>query len=382
MNELERQPHFEAGPEIMKLPEISVAEENGEILLSVLFKGYDPSWGGHEHALVAEVENFFEQHPLDEKTIKFLQGLKESKDDSANEEMLYEIALTLDNPERMDAVVEFVSKYKFLTRNLQELQEELLVELRNLEALLPDDLKNKFKLAIQDDVEKRNQNMEATKKQIANLIDFFRPSPKTTKIKKIVILPTDFLYHEESGTAFEFGDTTILRSHIDNPGNLEHEFLHSVINPIVEKLSEKLTEEQKQKISNLGSYRLRMEEEYGDGYESLLCEELIRTYNDVIQKGEKPLSYDDFVQKINTIDDVQFLEILQKDEKLKSRCAQLGIITLEDMKNKSKEYYTRFSEGELRGIVYKFYQKYIQEKEKNNKITFEDFALKEFHKEF
>lgn len=382
MNELERQPHFEAGPETMKLPEISVAEENGEILLSVLFKGYDPSWGGHKHALVAEVENFFEQHPLSEKTINFLQGLKESEDDSANEEMLYEIALTLDNPERMDAVFEFVSKYKFLTRNLHELQKELLAELRNLEALLPEDLKNKFRLATLDDVEKRNQNMEATKKQIADLIDFFKPSPETTKIKKVVILPTDFLYHEESGTAFEFGDTIILRSHIDNPGNLEHEFLHSVINPIVEKLSEKLTEEQKQRISNSGSYRLRIEEGYGDGYESLLCEELIRTYNDVIQKGEKPLSYDDFVQKINAIDDVRFSEILQKDEKLKSRCAQLGIITLEDMKSKSKAYHTRFGEGELRGLVYKFYQKYIQEKEKNNKITFEEFVLKEFHKEF
>ena len=137
MNELERQPHFESGPEIMKLPEISVAKERGEILLSILFKGYDSDWGGHKHGLSAEVETFFEQHPLSEKTVKFLQELKESKDDSANEEMLYEIALTLDNPERMGAVVEFVSKYKFLTRDLQELQKGLLAELRALEALLP-----------------------------------------------------------------------------------------------------------------------------------------------------------------------------------------------------------------------------------------------------
>lgn len=381
MNEFEKQLSVEANSEIMKLPEISVAEEDGEILLSILFKGYDPDWGGHKHALVVEVKNFFEKHPLSEKTIKFLQTLKESNDDSANEEMLYEIALTLDNPERMEAVVEFVARYKFLTRNLHELRDELLAELRNLETSLPEDLKNKFKLAILDDVEKRNQNMAKTKEQIADLIDFFKPKQKTTKIRKIVILPTDFLYHEESGSAFEFGDTTILCSHIDNPGNLEHEFLHSVINPIVEKLSDKLTGEQKQKISSLGSYRLRVEEEYGDGHESLLCEEFIRTYNDVIQKGGEPLSYDDFVQKVNEIDEVQFSEILRKNEKLKNRCTQLGIITLEDMKNNSKEYYDRFGEGKLRDIIYKFYQKYIQEKNRNGKITFEDFVLREFHKD-
>ncbi len=100
----------------------------------------------------------------------------------------------------------------------------------------------------------------------------------------MTILPTDFLYHKESGTLFQFGDEIMIRSHIDNPDNLEHEFLHSVINPIVDKLAEKLSEEKKQKISRIGSYKLRVEENYGNGFYSLLCEEFIRTYNDVLQR--------------------------------------------------------------------------------------------------
>lgn len=381
MNEFEGQPKVEAGPEVMKLPEIKVAGEKGEVLLSILFKGYNSEWGGHEHELVRETEKFFEQNPLSDGSLEFLQEIKALEDGGVDEEVLYEIALTLNNPERVGAVVDFISKYKYPMPDFHRLREKLIIALTELELSLPADLKKRIQQATTKDIDERNKNIEATKKQIANLIDFFKPDPKTTKIKRITILPTDFLYHEQSGTAFEFGDMTILRSHIDNPSNLEHEFLHSVINPIVEKLGKQLTEEQKGKISNLGSYRLRVEEGYGNGYESLLCEEFIRTYNDVIQKGEKPLSYADFIQKIGELNEGQFEEILRKDEKLRSRCAQFEIVTLKDLREKSKEYYDRFDEGGLRDIIFNFYQKYIKEKEKGNKINFENFVLNEFSKE-
>jgi len=238
---------------------------------------------------------------------------------------------------------------------------------------LPENLKKQIEIATSEDIKKRNENIEKTKEDIQNLIDFFKPNSETTKIKKIEILPTDFLYYEQSGTVFEFGDTTILRSHINNPSNLEHEFLHSIINPIVEKLEQQLTDQQKKIITELSSYRLRVEEGYGDGHFSLLCEEFIRTYNDVIQKGEKPLSYDDFTERINGISEEQFQEALQNDQKLKARCDQFVITSLEQLKQKSAEYYARFGEGKLRDIVYNFYLKYIQNKQDNTSISFEEF---------
>ena len=196
-------------------------------------------------------------------------------------------------------------------------------------------------------------------------------------------MPTDFLYHEKSGTAFEFGDTTILRSHIDNPSNLEHEFLHSVINPIVEKLSKQLTDNQKQRIINLASFRLKVEEDYGNHYESLLCEEIIRTYGENIKDPRKPLSYDDFVSIVNGISEEEFKEELSNNENLKKGCAMLEITNAKGLRERSREYYEQFvSGGELRNIVYAFYQKYIQEKARNSKINFEEFVLEKFHKEF
>jgi hypothetical protein len=378
---LEKPPQFEIGPEVMKLPEINVREEKGATLLSILLKGHNPNWGGHDNKLSDDVEKFFEQNPLDEKSIKFLEDIKALEDGGVDEEALYNIALTYEHPEREEELFDFISKHKNYIKDPQELRNEVITALQQLESILPSELIDRFTETTSEDIEKRNQTIQEIQERIKNLIDFFKPSPQANKVRRIAILPTDFLYRKESGSAFQFGDEIILRSHIDNPGNLEHEFLHSVINPIVDRLSEKLSDEQKQKISILGSHRLRVEENYGEGFYSLLCEELIRTYNDVIQRGEKPMTHEDFVQKINEIDEEKFAELLQKNKTLKSRCDQLGIKTLQDLKYNSQEYFDTFERNELRDIVFSFYQKYIQEKEKDDKITFEDFVLKEFEKE-
>lgn len=378
---MEKPPQFETGPEVMKLPEFDVREEKGATLLSILLKGRDSDWGGNDHQLSSEVEIFFEQNPLNEKSIKFLEEIRALEDGGVDEEVLYNIALTYEHPEREEELFDFISKNKDYIKDPKKLRSDIIATLKQLEDILPSELTDRFVEATDNDIEKRNQTIHEIQERIKNLIDFFKPSPKTTNVKRITLLPTDFLYSKESGSAFQFGDEIILRSHIDNPSNLEHEFLHSVINPIIDKLSEKLSDEQKQKISSLGSHRLRVEENYGEGFYSLLCEEFIRTYNDVVQRGEKPMTHEDFVQKINEIDEDKFAELLQKNKTLKSRCKQLGIKKLRDLKDNSQEYFDRFERNELRDIVFSFYQKYIQEKEKDNKMTFEDFVLKEFEKE-
>ena len=378
---MEKPRQFEAGPEVMELPEINVREEKGTTLLSVLLKGYDSDWGGHDHQLSREVEKLFEQNPLDEKSTKFLEEIRALQDEGTDEEVLYNIALTYEHPERQEELFDFIKKHKDYINNPQEIHDNLLDILKQLENNLPSEFQGDFNKATTDDIEKRNQTIQEVQERIKNLIDFFKPSPQTTKVNQITILPTDFLYRKESGSAFQFGDEIILRSHIENPSNLEHEFLYSVVNPIVDKLSEKLSEEQKQKISKIGSHRLRIEENYGEGFYSLLCEEFIRTYNDIVQRGEKPMVHEEFVQKINEIDEEKFMELLQKNKIFKSRCEQLGIKKLQDLKNNSQGYFDTFERNELRDIVFNFYQRYIQKKVKDDKITFEDFVLKEFKKE-
>ncbi len=381
MNLREKPPQFETAPEVIKLPEFDVREERGTTLLSILLKGYDFDWGGHYHQLSGEIKNFFEQNPLDEKATKFLEEIKILEDDGTDEEALYNIALTYKQPEREEELFNFINEYKDYIEDPQKLQSELFSVLEQLENDLPSELMNQFIKATNEDIKKRESAIQEIQERIKDLIDFFKPSPQTTKVEKITILPTDFLYRKESGSAFEFGNEIILRSHIDNPGGLEHEFLHSVINPIIDKLSEKLSDEQKQKIINFGSYKLRAEQSYGENFYILLCEEFIRTYNDVIQRGEKAMNSEDFAQRINGIDEDKFMELIQENKNLKSNCDQLEIKNSQDLKDKSKEYFDKFEHNKLREIIFNFYQRYIQEKEKDDKINFEEFVLKEFKEE-
>jgi len=360
----------------MKLPEIKIKEERGSTLLSVLLKGYNSEWGGHAHELNKDVEAFFKQNPLSEKSILFLNKIKALQRDGTDQEALYNIALTYNHPERVNDLINFLTKHKDYIAEPHHVREQLMLVLGELESSLSESLKNQMNQATSFDIEKRNQSLAEIKTRFNKLIDFFKPSQQTTSIKKITLLPTDFLYREESGSAFEFGDEMILRSHIDNPSNLEHEFLHSVINPIIDKLSPGLTEKQKEKITQLANKKLK--QDYGEGYFSLLCEEFIRTYNDIFKKGEKPQTYEDFVQKISGITEDQFQKFLAQSESLKARCNELGINTIDDFKNKSQEYFERFEKNQLREIIFKFYQKYIHEKKQNNKISFERFVLEEF----
>lgn len=379
MNNIEKQIPLENNVETLKLPGIRVQEEKGATLLSVLLRGYKPDWGSQEHELSRDVDEFFEQNPLDEKSIQFLERKKALDNNGVDEEVLYNIAMTHDRPERIESLFEFISKYKDYIDSPQELRESVTEILSTLDYSLPEELKTKFQKETRADINLREKNINETRNRIKNLIDFFKPKADTTTVRNITIMPTDFLFKKESGSAYQFNNELILRSNIDNPHNLEHEFLHSVINPIVDKLSEKLTEEQKQKISRFASNRLKDEENYGQGYYSLLCEEFIRTYNDVFQQNERPLTYEDFVQKIENVSEEQFNTQLEKRVSFKNRCAQLQITTLDDFKNKSQKYFDAFEKNDLRNIIFEFYQDYVKEKEDNENIGFEKFVLKEFN---
>lgn len=175
----------------------------------------------------------------------------------------------------------------------------------------------------------------------------------------------------------------VLRSHIENPDGLNHEFLHSVINPIVEKLSQKLIERQKEKISQMASDELKFNQNYGEGYFSLLCEEFIRAYNDFFRRGENPSTYthEDFQREIADKKEKQFQEALAEEERLRVWCDKLGIKTLEDFRTKSKEYFeqfmkNRFEKNLLQDLIFKFYQEYVNRPDKN--VNFEQFVLNNF----
>ena len=296
-NNLEKQ---ERSFEVMKTPEIVVQEEKGAQLFSLLLKANNTEWGETETPLAKDTTKYFRDNPIDAEILATINGFYE---EGVDEETLYNLALTYQHPERAEKVLEMAIKYKPHVKNPQEVYQKVSDLLRQFDKTFSDSpLAEKFTAEIEQDKNKRLQRMEEAKKRVESLIDFFKPDSKTTDVKKLSFVPTDPLYKKNSGRAFSaFPGEQIIISHIDNVDNQDHEFSHSIINPVVKKLSQQLTDEQKEKISQLASEKLK--QDYGDGHFSLLCEEFIRTYNDVLKQEERPQTYEDFVQKISGITD-------------------------------------------------------------------------------
>lgn len=376
MERLEKKIEQQAKPEVLKTPEILLQEENGAQLLSLLLKANNTEWGSCDGSISGEVKNYFEEHPLNPSISSFLDEIGALQENGVDEEVLYILALTYGRPERKEGAFKVIREHKAYIKNPEELQQKLFGALEIFEhSFILSPLAKKMTAEIEKDKEARKRISAETQARIERLIKFFRPDPATTEIRRVSLMPTDPLYKKDSGAAFVFGQELVLKSHIENPDNLDHEFCHSIINPIVEKLSRLLDEEQKEKIAQFASEKLK--QDYGEGHFSLLCEEFIRTYNDVFKKGEKPQSYEDFVQKISTLTEDQFQKFLGQSESLKSRCEKLGIASVEDFKNKSQKYYERFEKNKLRDLIFGFYQKYSTQSEREGE-NFEQFVLKNF----
>ncbi len=364
----------EATFEVMKTPEISIQEERGAQLFSLLLKAENQEWGETETPLAKETTEYFRANPLSPDILK---TIREFHDQGVDEETLYNLALTYQHPERAEGVFEMAAKYKPHVKNPQEIYQKFLAVLESFDqsfSLSP--LAEKFTAEIERDKNERLKRLGETRKRIENLIDFFKPDSRTTNVQKLSFVPTDPLYRVNSGRNFSaFLGEQIIISHIDNVDNQDHEFSHGMINPIVDRLSQQLTEEQKEKISQLASIKLK--QDYGEGFYSLLCEEFIRTYNDVLKKGREPQTYESFVQKISSISEDQFQKELSQSKNFKARCDEFGIVTIEDFKNKSQEYFERFERNQLRDLIFEIYQEYSNRPDKETE-NFERFVLAKF----
>lgn len=364
----------EAPFEVMAMPEVVIQEERGTQLFSLLLKAENREWGETETPLAIETAKYFDDNPLGPDV---LNTIREFRAQEVDEETLYNLALTYHRPKRKEEVFNMMKVYKLHVKNPQEKYRKFITILESIDqSFSSSPLATKFNEEMQRDKNKRLARLEETKERITNLINFFKPNSKTTSVQKINFIPTDPLYKANSGRTFlSFAGKQIIMSHIDNTDNQDHEFTHGIINPIVDKLSQKLTVEQKEKISHLASNKLK--QDYGGGFYSLLCEEFIRTYNDVFKKGKEPETYTEFVEKISRMNEEQFQSSLLQSESFNIRCDELDIASIDDFKNKSQEYFKRFEENPLRKLIFELYQEYSNHPDKET-INFEQFILTNF----
>lgn len=359
---------------VMKAPEIMIQEERGCQLLSLLFKATNVKWGETETPLAKETANYFYNHPLGPEISSSIKNIYAQ---GVDEEAFYNLALTYQRKDRVETILEIIKKYKPRVKNPQQAREQVIILIESFDQIFStSQFAEKFNTEISRDINERLEKLKETQIRIENLIDFFKPDSKTTDIQKLIFTPTDPLYKINSGRGFIVSrNEQVIISHIDNIDNQDHEFLHCIINPIIEKLIQQLTDKQKEKISQSASEKLK--QDYGGGCFSLLCEEFIRAYNDVFKKGKRPESYEDFVRKISSISEEQFQKFLIDSAHLKARCAELGIVTIEDFKNKSREYFDRFECNQLRNLIFNIYEEYTNRINKDTE-NLEQFVLANF----
>lgn len=279
--------------EVMKVPEIRVQEERGLQLFSLLLKIRDLKlskpenleWRETESPLTKEVTEYFTENPIDSKIIETIDGFNKK---GFKKEILSYIALTYQNSERATKLLQIVENDESYSKEeVKEVCQKFLTFLEDFDQIFKESpLVGKFSEEIRQDVGKRKEKIEETKKRFEALIDFFKPSSKTTDVKVLTFAPTNPLYRENYGRNFSgFSGEQIIVSHIDNTFNQEHEFLHGIINPIVKKLSQQLTFEQQEKIFENASIKIK--KQCDKDYLCILREEFVVAYSYFENKNQE-----------------------------------------------------------------------------------------------
>ncbi len=372
------QPEKEPAQEQMSVPEIAVHREPLCELTCILFKIFNNSWGGDDYEIGQQIVSHFKNNPLPGHIINFFNNNKFGETEGADEETLINLALAVENPERETCALNTIRKHKPWIKD----PDQLLENFRNI--------LNEFKkifsateVSVHWDnlTENDRQAKELLRGQmtddITKLINFFHPQTSTTILKRLTIMPSNFLLPIKSGAGFNFGDEYAIESNISNRKNFQHEFLHSVINPIVDKLESLLTDDQKESI--VRSAKKSLVQDYGEHWYSLLCETLIRTYNDIYSQNEKPLTENSFKARVDSLTESEFVKIVDESPAQKERLAAMQIASLSDFKAKAGEYFQQVLKNQLGEIIFELYKKYDQLKLTQN-INFEDFILTEFPK--
>jgi ribosome-associated translation inhibitor RaiA len=199
---------------------------------------------------------------------KLLNGKDKSREllgllDLADEETIYWLTMTFNHPEREKDVFNRIQEQKEHIKDISDIQKRLfdILSLYKNENISQNS---------EVDLEDANSGYE---ERVKKLIDYFQPIDFESRITKIIKVYSDNIVSKNSGRAITIDRDVFILSHSDNK-----EFLHTIINPIVDKLSEQLTNFEKNKLKEI--IHLDLKKDYGDHFESLMCESIIRIYND------------------------------------------------------------------------------------------------------
>ncbi len=357
--------------ELMPMPEIKTEVNSGYFWYTFLQKANNLDWEqlNNKNNFSKQLDKYFNENKLDENLKQKWQSVIYEIN---NDEILFWFSLAINNPELENTVFEDCVKHKDLEKEKAEL---LFQEFKSV----VDEFKEKYsnvwnllKPHLNEDIEKRNNSNEE-KEIIQDCLDYFKPYKETSDIQEVNYLPTNPLIKETKGNGFVSKNVGIIISNFENSNSKTHEFLHCIINPITEKLN--LSEQEKKKIIQMADEKLIIDQNYGEHPESLLNENLIRVYCELIKENKKPINLEIFKNFIINLTEKEFTKL--KSDNL-NFFNEMKIVNLENLKSRIKEIYNRKIKNILGEKIYNLYQNFEKEKQNNPGLTFEDYFLENF----
>ncbi|MFA6006606.1 MAG: hypothetical protein WC764_02680 [Candidatus Paceibacterota bacterium] len=279
--EKETNNELESRLEIMPTPEVVVQDEPGMRLWGIAQKAADKQYDKKEYPIVEDIEDYFSERPLPRAVIQKIQEYQK-----VNEEAVFWISLAYNHLERIDLVKKEIISHKSWITNIDDLINGVHAVMREVENSLDADIQEKIQGAVLTDLSAKERIHDQLTADITEIINFYKLSPETN-IKQAVLTTANFFTPKNSGRGLSVGEDQYLFCHATNRDNMRHEFSHGFINDMVHELDQKLFEEQKNKIVLLAGDWLKYGNDYGEYWESLLDEELIRTYVDCYSKRQQ-----------------------------------------------------------------------------------------------
>jgi hypothetical protein len=260
-------------------------------------KNIEEEWGNEQEEDIAKSFN----SELPQELIDSYEKIKVLSKD--NDETLAWLAFATDKDEEIkDFVIDQLIKHKdFTIDEAKDLLEEFTSFLKNSKDSIDVASLRDF---VEKDVKNREEGLKDTQARLDEAIRFFRP--ECIGIEKVVYLPTNPFEKKQSGRGIDTGSTFYINSEKDNEVNEVHEFLHIIINPILEKIV--LNKKEQESILDLCPDRLI---DYPEP-SSILAEEIIRTYGSGINKDNCP-SFDNFKKRMMMIDREAIQRILDEE---------------------------------------------------------------------
>ncbi len=360
--------------ELMVMPEIRSGISYGYFWYTFLQKAVNPNWDiftKEKNNFSEQIENFFLNHPIESALLQRWQEFYEKID----MEIAGWFALAIDHPNILPSILETCLKHKehknLNKENASELFEEFKAILNEFRAK-NSDLESVLKFK-EDNLEANNLLEE--KEMLAECLEYFKPKKQTSNLRSVIFLTDNDLIKNNTGWGFRADDKGYIVSHKNNRNNQRHEFLHFLINPIIEKIE--FSEEEKKKIIEMAGQKMVVELNYGENATSLLNEALIRVFNEIKSNNYK--TFQDYLEKIAKLSEEKFGQIKIDEAEV---LAKLNIKTLGDFKERATDiYYARIT-STLNEKVYQLYLDYDQLRKNNFDLTFEDYFLENYKKLF